>query len=188
VAPITLITPARFASEIKDGTVVSAAGWGLTAPNGNELPETLKVVHGPGSHKARSGRHRRQQNADRLNRPEGDLRGRQRRTVHRLERGRDRKHHRGPANACNQTLAQRIPAVYGWIKETIGPEVASSPASADATVGYTASFTAACSGKPQPTLRWQLSTNGGTSFTNIEAATGPTYVTPTTTLAMSGYK
>lgn len=188
VAPITLITPARFASEIKDGTLVSAAGWGLTAPTGNEPPETLKVVHGlkvleedeaeSEGNKVLIGSEAAKGTC------EGDSGG-----PFIDSRGEEiASTSAGPSNACNETEAQSIPAVYGWIRETIGPDVTSSPASTDAAVGHSATFTVACTGKPAPTVQWQLSTNDGTSFENIEAATGPTYVTPTTTLAMNGYE
>lgn len=39
---------------------------------------------------------------------------------------------------------------------------------------------------PTPTLQWQLSTDGGTTFANINGATGGSYTTPATTTADSG--
>jgi hypothetical protein len=41
--------------------------------------------------------------------------------------------------------------------------------------GSTATFTAAASGNPTPTVQWQVSTNGGSSFSDISGATSPTY-------------
>ena len=41
--------------------------------------------------------------------------------------------------------------------------------------GSTATFTAAASGSPTPTVQWQVSTNGGASFTDIVGATSTTY-------------
>ena len=50
-------------------------------------------------------------------------------------------------------------------------------AAANQTVcaGATATFTAAASGFPTPTVQWQISTNGGVTFTNIAGATAGTY-------------
>lgn len=45
----------------------------------------------------------------------------------------------------------------------------------------TGTFTAAFSGTPTPTLQWQVSTNGGQSFTNVNGATAASYTTPTVT-------
>ena len=54
-------------------------------------------------------------------------------------------------------------------------------AAADQTVnvGATASFTAGASGFPAPTVQWQVSSDGGSSFTPIQGATSTT-LSPTT--------
>jgi CSLREA domain-containing protein len=55
------------------------------------------------------------------------------------------------------------------------PVVTTNPTSvADACVGQVITFTAAASGTPAPTVQWQVSTNGGASFTNISGATSNT--------------
>ncbi len=188
VTPIALISAARFASEIKDGTIVSAAGWGLTTPNAEEFTETLKVVHGLKVLEENEAESEGNKVLIGTEAAKGtcpgdsggpfiDSRGEEIASTS-----------AGPSNECNHTQAQSIPAVYGWIRETIGPDVTSSPASTDAAVGDSVTFTVACTGKPAPTVQWQLSTNGGTSFAEIEGATGPSYVTPAATLAMSGYQ
>jgi Immunoglobulin I-set domain len=51
------------------------------------------------------------------------------------------------------------------------PSVTTNPTSQTFAAGSTASFTAAASGNPTPTVQWQLSTNGGGTFTNIVGAT-----------------
>ena len=67
------------------------------------------------------------------------------------------------------------------------PAVTASPTSEIADSGGTATFTAAASGTPAPTVQWQVSTDGGTTFTNIAGATSTTYsFTPTT--AENGYE
>ena len=64
------------------------------------------------------------------------------------------------------------------------PVVSSNPANATAIVGASASFTAAASGTPAPTVQWQVSTDG-TNWSNVSGATSTTY-TFTAALAMSG--
>jgi hypothetical protein len=59
------------------------------------------------------------------------------------------------------------------------PAVTLNPVSKVIT-GGSVTFTAAASGNPTPTVQWQVSTNGGASFTNIPGATSTTYTfTPT---------
>ncbi len=53
------------------------------------------------------------------------------------------------------------------------PLVTSSPGSAIVNAGDTASFTAAASGMPTPTVQWQL--DSGSGFANIPGATATTY-------------
>ncbi len=62
-----------------------------------------------------------------------------------------------------------------------GPTVTTSPVSTTVDAGQPASFTAAASGNPSPTVQWQVSTNGGASFSDIAGATSPTYTLTTTT-------
>jgi hypothetical protein len=61
------------------------------------------------------------------------------------------------------------------------PAITTQPANAAAVAGQTATFTAAASGNPTPTVQWQVSTNGGTTFTPIGGATSSTYSFPATT-------
>jgi hypothetical protein len=54
------------------------------------------------------------------------------------------------------------------------PAVASAPTSQTVSSGATVSFTATATGNPSPTVRWQVSTNGGNSFQNVSGATNTT--------------
>ena len=54
------------------------------------------------------------------------------------------------------------------------PAVTIPPTNQTANAGTTVTFTAAASGTPTPTVQWQVSTNGGTSFTAISGATSTT--------------
>jgi hypothetical protein len=55
-----------------------------------------------------------------------------------------------------------------------GPGVTMNPTNQTVCAGSTATFTAAASGSPAPTVQWQVSTNGGMSFTDVAAATNTT--------------
>jgi len=54
------------------------------------------------------------------------------------------------------------------------PAVTQQPVNASVTAGQTATFTAAASGSPTPTVQWQVSTNGGTAWSNDAADSGAT--------------
>jgi hypothetical protein len=66
------------------------------------------------------------------------------------------------------------------------PVVTTNPVSQTATSG-TVTFTAAASGSPTPTVQWQVSTNGGASFSNISGATS-TSLTVTVSASVNGNK
>ncbi|MEN9665549.1 MAG: hypothetical protein RLZZ326_1912, partial [Planctomycetota bacterium] len=55
------------------------------------------------------------------------------------------------------------------------PSVTQNPSSSTVNSGSTASFTAAATGNPTSTIQWQVSTNGGASWSNISGATSTTY-------------
>src|SRR5271157_228034 len=57
----------------------------------------------------------------------------------------------------------------------VAPVITTNPSSQAVSAGSTASFTAAASGTPAPTVQWQVSTNGGTTFSNVSGATSATY-------------
>ncbi len=47
-------------------------------------------------------------------------------------------------------------------------------------------LTATITGSPTPTVQWQISTDGGTTWANVDGASSSTYVTPTLALSDSG--
>ncbi len=55
------------------------------------------------------------------------------------------------------------------------PAVTTSPTSQTVNAGSTATFTAAASGSPTPTVQWEVSSDGGKTFTTISGATSTTY-------------
>jgi subtilase family serine protease len=58
---------------------------------------------------------------------------------------------------------------------TTAPAVTTQPTSQSVTAGQSVTFTAAASGSPAPVVQWQISTDGGNTWTNITGATGTTY-------------
>ena len=66
------------------------------------------------------------------------------------------------------------------------PEVTEQPKSEEVVEGAEASFKAAASGNPAPTVQWEESTNGGTSFSQVPGATSTTFKVASTKLSESG--
>jgi hypothetical protein len=67
------------------------------------------------------------------------------------------------------------------------PVVTTSPVSQSITAGNAVTFTAAASGNSTPTVQWQVSTDGGATFTNISGATGTSYTIAHVTASQNGY-
>jgi len=59
------------------------------------------------------------------------------------------------------------------------------PMNQTVTAGQTATFTAAATGSPTPTVQWQVSTDGGVTFSNVSGATSTT-LSFTTSLSQNG--
>jgi hypothetical protein len=67
------------------------------------------------------------------------------------------------------------------------PVVTVNPVSQSVSAGQTVTFTAAATGNPAPTVQWQVSTDGGNTFTNIAGATTMTLILSNTTSSENGY-
>jgi hypothetical protein len=67
------------------------------------------------------------------------------------------------------------------------PAMTKNPTNQTVTAGQSVSFSAAASGSPPPTVQWQVSSNGGATFTDIAGATSTTY-TFTSTTSQSGHQ
>lgn len=66
------------------------------------------------------------------------------------------------------------------------PVITTQPTNQTVVLGNQATFTAAASGSPTPTVQWQVSKNGGASYTNIVGATSTT-LNVTTATSLNGY-
>src|SRR5262249_34316963 len=78
-----------------------------------------------------------------------------------------------PSAASNQVVPTAPPAITGQPSDTSVP------------AGQQYTFPAAASGYPAPAVQWQVSTDGGISFTDVGGATNDT-LTATAALADSG--
>ena len=67
------------------------------------------------------------------------------------------------------------------------PTITTQPANQTVTAGQTATFTAAATGSPTPTVQWQVSTDAGATFSNVSGATFTT-LSFTTALSQNGYQ
>jgi hypothetical protein len=76
------------------------------------------------------------------------------------------------------TWAEATPPVG----QCIAANILTDPASVSQVSEISASFTATASGT-SPTYQWQISKNGGTTFSNIDGATTSSYTTPNLALA-----
>ena len=66
------------------------------------------------------------------------------------------------------------------------PTISTAPADLAVVAPATATFTAVASGDPVPTLKWQVSTDDGATWTDIADATGASYTTAATSAADDG--
>lgn len=71
------------------------------------------------------------------------------------------------------------------VNSNVAPAVTTQPTSVSATAGADAVFTAAASGSPAPSVKWQSSTDG-TTYADVAGATSATLTVPAVTLAQSG--
>ena len=67
-----------------------------------------------------------------------------------------------------------------------GPIISSQPASATVTAPATATFSVVAAGNPAPGYQWQVSVDGGSTFSNVAGATGTSYTTSATVPADNG--
>jgi len=98
--------------------------------------------------------------------------------------GDDGNRYRAVATNASGTAASN--AAVLTVAVPVAPSFSVQPANASVAEGGTAQFTAAVAGTPTPTLQWQVSTDGGTSWSNVVGATAASYTTPATVLADSG--
>src|SRR5271165_152133 len=90
--------------------------------------------------------------------------------------------------AAATAATARTPGAATPLTGETPPKVTKQPASQTVEAGHSASFSAAASGTPTPTVQWELSTNGGSSWAEIEGATASTFTIASTTTSESGHE
>ncbi len=88
-------------------------------------------------------------------------------------------------NATGFNPAANASATLTVIAALVAPSVTTNPASQSIRSGDNVTFTAAATGNPLPNVQWQVSTNGGTTYTNVAGATS-TSLTLTTSASQNG--
>jgi alpha-tubulin suppressor-like RCC1 family protein len=68
----------------------------------------------------------------------------------------------------------------------VAPSITTQPTNQTLFAGQNATFSAAASGFPAPTVQWQVSTDGGVTFSPVPGATDTTLTISDTTVAESG--
>ncbi len=79
----------------------------------------------------------------------------------------------------------------GSKRSRVEPSFTVNPVSQSVTEPNIAMFTVTARGNPTPSIQWQVSTDGGTTFNNVTAGgglTSSTYSTPATTVAMNNWQ
>ena len=70
----------------------------------------------------------------------------------------------------------------------VAPAIVSSPASTTASVFGSATFNVTASGQPAPTCQWQVSTDAGATFSNVNAATNASLTVFVNSAAQDGWR
>lgn len=100
----------------------------------------------------------------------------------------------GGYRANNNPLTAVTVAPITLTPTPVAPSITTQPANRSVTSGQNATFSAAASGVPAPTLKWQRSTDSGATWTNVDDGSGFAGTTTGTltvnavTLAMSGHR
>jgi hypothetical protein len=69
-----------------------------------------------------------------------------------------------------------VDLIAAWLDGApTAPGIVTSPKSTSVTAGSPVTFTASATGIPNPSVQWEISTNGGTTFNVIPGATSTTY-------------
>jgi hypothetical protein len=79
------------------------------------------------------------------------------------------------------------PAKLSVVAGYAAPLVESQPTNLTVAAGTNATFTAAANGDPAPNVQWQLSANGGVSWSNVSGGTSPTLSFVASSI-LSGYE
>jgi alpha-tubulin suppressor-like RCC1 family protein len=94
-----------------------------------------------------------------------------------------------PSGSVGVSLGQGYNAIvsYAIVNEPdVAPSITTQPTGQSVFAGQDATFTAAASGYPATTVQWQVSTDGGVTFSPVSGATSDTLNIADTTVAENG--
>ncbi|HEY6193143.1 MAG TPA: Ig-like domain repeat protein, partial [Bacteroidota bacterium] len=77
------------------------------------------------------------------------------------------------STAADPNIADNSATATTSINSCTIPSITTNPSDAAVCAGSTASFSASATGNPTPSLQWQVSTNGGSTWTNTGSGTSP---------------
>lgn len=80
------------------------------------------------------------------------------------------------------------PATLTVVAEPEAPVITTQPANQSVSPGGSAAFTAAAQGAPAPTVQWQLSTDGGSSWSALSGETSDTFTVVNATSSENGFQ
>jgi hypothetical protein len=79
-----------------------------------------------------------------------------------------------------------VPSTTATLTVKVAPSITTQPTDTTVVAPSTAKFRVMATGNPAPTYQWQLSTNGGSTWTNVTGAIASTYTIQATALSQSG--
>ena len=94
-----------------------------------------------------------------------------------------------PAGSTPESLGSEPGSSAGYAivsVPNVAPSITTQPTSQSVFAGQDATFTAAASGFPVPTVQWQVSTDGGVTFSPVSGATSDTLTITSATVAENG--
>jgi hypothetical protein len=94
-----------------------------------------------------------------------------------------------PPGSTPQKLGSEPGSASGYVivnAPDVSPSIASQPINQSVFAGQDATFSAAASGFPTPTVQWRVSTDGGVTFSPVSGATSDTLTIAATTLSENG--
>src|ERR1700731_4819954 len=94
-----------------------------------------------------------------------------------------------PAATTTAGVAAAAPYRGGALSETnVAPSVTKQPTAKTVNEGKGTNFEATASGKPTPTVQWEVSSDGGASWSPIAGATSTKYVIASASGSENGYE
>ena len=76
----------------------------------------------------------------------------------------------------------------GFAEKAVAPKITKQPVGVEVEEGQNATFEATASGVPAPTVQWEVSTDGGATYKNVEGATADQLTVANVKTSQTGYR